>query len=259
MAVHNGTMTDSRISWFSTSQSVVAASIASRRALLAGAGVATVALLAACTSEEGSDDATPYTDEPRSEPAAGAGDSFDESRPYLVFGSNNHGPVVELFVDYRCPHCKVFAEVNGRDLEQLVNAGTIELHVFPRPMLDPRTGTTFSMDTANAVVAAYVQDPALYFEVESAMFELQPASPQDPTPGTADIAAAAAAQGVSDEGVAAIESSEYAAWVTTVEQVGQEREIGTPTVYVNGQMFEGDFTVPGELLQAIEAAAADQS
>lgn len=233
----------------------------SRRSLLAASGAASAAImLAACgngTPSGGAGSAAPTTGQASAGSDAGANaGTFDPDVPYLVFGAGSVGPKVELFVDYRCPHCKNFSLANHDYLEQAVDAGTIELHVYPRPMLDARTGTTFSRDTATAVVATYVQDPALFWDLDTALFALQPESGTDPTPGTQAIADAAESVGANEATVQAILDSEYTEWVQSVEEVGRERNIGTPVVFINGEQFEGDIYTPGPLQKAIEAAAA---
>lgn len=173
----------------------------------------------------------------------------------MSFGSTDAPTQLELFVDYLCPHCKDFAEVNTEDLKALADANEVGLQIYVRPMLDARTGTTYSLDTASCAMAAYVQDPALFWEVDEALFELQPGDDASALPSQDDIFAAAKEAGLSEESLAAVKEGKYTDIVEAAEDEGAKRKIGTPVLYINGAQFEGDFTVPGEVEKAVKEAS----
>lgn len=241
--------------------------VTTRRAAIFAGGAIAAALLAACgnsgskgggkASDSGGSDVTPALPEPTQSAAVSV--PFDESKPYLEFNPDSKGPAVELLVDYRCPHCKLFAEAQDKDIRELVEKGYINYRVYPRPMLDKRTGLTFSNDTASAVVASWVEDPKLFWDMNEAMFALQPESPEDTTPDTAEVAEAAVKAGASEEVKNAVLDEKYRDYVATVEAVGQERQVGTPTVYIDGEEWQGDGEQPGtlkvDLVKAIIAKA----
>ncbi|MDU2058866.1 MAG: DsbA family protein, partial [Dermabacter sp.] len=159
-------------------ESALSRLVTTRRAALAAGGATAAVLLAACgnsgskegkqASDSGASDATPALPEPTQSAAVSV--PFDESKPYLEFNPDSEGPAVELLVDYRCPHCKLFAEAQDKDIRELVEKGYINYRVYPRPMLDKATGLTFSNDTASAVVASWVEDPKLFWDMNEAMF-----------------------------------------------------------------------------------------
>lgn len=236
----------------------------SRRQLLASASAFGSLVLVSACSDSKSDNAN--SPENSSAPAKsgstkgigapGVAAAFDPEVPYLIFGVPGASKVVEIFVDYRCPHCKNFFEANHEYVQKLAENSTeheVELRLYPRPMLDARTGTTFSSDTATAVVASYIEDPASVWQMEAAMFELMPTGPEQPHPSTQEVAAAAKAAGASDKVVAAVENSEYINWLLSVESVGQERQIGTPTIYIDSVQYEGDIYSKGSLEAALNA------
>lgn len=248
-------------------ESALSRLVTTRRAALAAGGATAAVLLAACgnsgnkeggkASDSGASDATPALPSPTQSAAVSV--PFDESKPYLEFNPDSEGPVVELLVDYRCPHCKLFAEAQDKDIRELVEKGYINYRVYPRPMLDMRTGLSFSNDTASAVVASWVEDPKLFWDMNEAMFALQPESPEDHTPDTAEVAEAAIKAGASEEVKKAVLDEKYRDYVATIEEVGQERQAGTPTVYIDGEEWMGDGEQPGtlktDLVKAIAAKA----
>ena len=98
-----------------------------------------------------------------------------EDQPYLEISSSTDGPVVDVHLDFLCPHCRTFEETQGEDLAQMAEAGEITLRVHPRPMLDASsTPAGYSGRAANAAVCAYAEDPAQWLPAQEALFANQP-------------------------------------------------------------------------------------
>lgn len=233
-----------------------------RRHFLAGTSAAVAAIaLAACGDEESKQ--SEKSSESGSDPASskgGEGDSVESShdltadKPFMAFGKEDASKKLELFVDYLCPHCKHFADTNGDYLKEIADSGEVLLHVYVRPMLDAHTGGTYSLDTASCALAAYEQDPASFWKMDNALFGMQPGPEDDALPSQDDIYATATKAGLSDESLAKVKEGMYEDIANAAEKVGQERQIGTPVLYINGTEFSGDFTVDGEVKKAVEAA-----
>ncbi|MEV4140674.1 thioredoxin domain-containing protein [Dactylosporangium sp. NPDC049742] len=168
------------------------------------------------------------------------------------------GPVtVTIYLDYLCPYCGRFERANSGDLERLVAAGTVRLELHPLAFLDRASqGTRYSTRTANAVATVADRSPAKVLAFNAALFEQQPA---EGGPGLTDqrIAAIATGAGVPADVAASFTERRFERWVaTSTDWAFQHGGVtGTPTVLVNGKVFEGDLYTAGPLAAAVAAAA----
>lgn len=171
---------------------------------------------------------------------------------YLEVSTSTDGPVLDVYVDFLCPHCATFHDVQGEDLTQLAQDGEITLRMHPRSMLDGESSPEgYSSRAANAAVCAYAADPAQWFAAEDALFTDQPGP-----------------EGLSDEELSTriteatgldvtdcITAGTYLPWIEhVVEPEALEIGQGTPAVFINGEQFTVDFAVPGVLAKAIHEA-----
>ena len=150
-------------------------------ALVAGAACLALALLLVIalfaggvvfwgSTEDGQGPAAPAGDQEPMVPPGAA-----EGQPYLELSSSEDGPVVDVYIDFLCPHCATFHEAQGEDLQQMAQDGEITLRMHPRPMLDASSSPEgYSGRAANAAVCAYAEDPAQWYAAESALFTHQP-------------------------------------------------------------------------------------
>lgn len=249
----------------------------SRRSLLLG-GTAVLALgLTACG---GSDDEPTNSGDPAPDDAgdtgggADSGDSdgsgsdgggsdgggsagsrdIDRSVPYLELAGGSSGKVVDLLVDFRCPPCRGFVETHGALIRELVDAEEIVLRIHPRPMLDERRNSTYSQDTAGAAAAVYAQDPELLLDFEEAMYAAQPTSPDEPDADIDRIAQIAQEVGGDETCLQQIRDRVYVPWtLEVVEPAARELQVGTPTLVIDGEIWEGDWTEPGAVEDALGA------
>lgn len=176
-----------------------------------------------------------------------------DSQPYLELSTATDGPVVDVYLDFLCPHCATFADNNGSDLQELAEAGTITLRVHPRPMLDANSSPAgYSGRAANAAVCAYAEDPALWFPAEEALFDEQPGAKGLTDEELTEIVTDA---GASDAVGECITAGTYLPWVKdVVEPQARESTQGTPTVLIDGVQYTGTLDTPGALREAIEVA-----
>lgn len=176
-----------------------------------------------------------------------------EDQPYLELSTASEGPVVDVYLDFLCPHCATFAETNGPDLQELAETGSITLRVHPRPMLDPSSSPAgYSGRAANAAVCAYAEDPSLWFPVEEALFEDQPGAEGLSDERLTEIAVGA---GASEAVADCITGGTYLPWIQdVVEPEAVESTEGTPTVLIDGEQYTGATGTPGALREAIETA-----
>ncbi|APX33360.1 hypothetical protein BH708_12260 [Brachybacterium sp. P6-10-X1] len=177
-----------------------------------------------------------------------------EDQPYLEVSSSADGPVVDVYVDFLCPHCATFHEMHGEDLTQLARDGEITLRMHPRPMLDANsTPPGYSGRAANAAVCAYAEDPEQWFDAEAALFENQPGEEGL----TDDELATVISEGTGLDVSSCIAEGTYLPWIQgVVEPEALETTQGTPAVLIDGEQFTGDLAEPDALRSAIDEAIA---
>ncbi len=184
--------------------------------------------------------------------ASTAGRDIDRSVPYLELASDSSGPTLDLLLDFRCPPCRLFMEMHGKLLRSLVEEKKAKLRIHPRPMLDLRRPSTYSQDTAAAAAAVYAQDPGLLLDFEAAMYAKQPKTPEEPEAGIEEIAEVAKSIGGDATCLEQITKRVYVPWtLEVVEPAAQKLEVGTPTLIVDGKIWEGDWRVAGAMEEAI--------
>jgi len=175
----------------------------------------------------------------------------------LVAGTTNDGaPVLDVYLDFTCPHCATFEEVNAEDIDALVSGGEATVVYHPVAILD-RSGdfTGFSGRAVQAAGVVADQAPEAYNAFQAAMFDLF-AESTDAEPTDEQIAAAASEAGVPQEVADALASGErpFAEWVeATTQQFSRDGYTGTPTVLIDGAEFTG-WTEPGALVEAIQGS-----
>ena len=169
---------------------------------------------------------------------------------------------VDVYLDYMCPICGVFEQVNGADLDELRANGDITLTVHPVSILDAQSqGTSYSTRAAQAFayIAENAPDKALAFN--EAMFAQQP---KEGTAGLSNdqIAEIATSVGVPDDVVQGIAAGTYNKFIEALTEIAfNNKEVlnangnfGTPTILINGKRMTSDWSQPGALSAEIAAA-----
>ncbi|MCT1775318.1 DsbA family protein [Brachybacterium sp. p3-SID957] len=179
-----------------------------------------------------------------------------EGQGYLTLGapSDSGKPVLEVHLDFMCPHCGTFEEVNGADLQTIVEQEEATVHLVPRRIMDRSSSSgDFSTRSANALACVYEDDPDNALAFQQAMFDNQP------TQGTAGLSNEemwefAQQAGASDSVQSCIDGRTYQGWVRqTANGYAQEKTSVTPYVEIDGTEFQ-DWSTPGALLEAVRAA-----
>jgi len=179
----------------------------------------------------------------------------------LVAGGTNPGaPVVDVYFDYTCSYCGQFEQINGDDLTEAVEAGDVTLALHPVSILD-RSGdlSAFSGRAAQAAVVVADGAPEAFLDFHEAMYTLWEdavaagaveGGSGDGEPTDADIAAAALDAGVPQDVADRFTQGTYTEWVeANTAQFGRDGFTGTPTVLVDGEVFQ-DWSEPGALVAA---------
>ncbi|WP_084075151.1 thioredoxin domain-containing protein [Demequina sp. NBRC 110052] len=162
-----------------------------------------------------------------------------------VAGTTNDDAVqVDVYLDLLCPYCNVFEQTNGADLDELREAGTIQVNYHVISILDRYSnGTAYSTRSANALATVANYEPEYFLDYLAVLYANQPAEGAD---GLSDdeLAALAVGVGVSADTAGKFEDLEFRAWVASAtEQASIDGMQGTPTMAVNGEIIPQE-TVP---------------
>lgn len=164
---------------------------------------------------------------------------------------------VEIYLDYMCPYCGQFEQANSAEIRRLVQAGTARVELHPLSFLDQQSGgTRYSTRAANAMATVADRSPESVLAFNEALYTEQP---DEGSKGLSDgqIAALASKAGVPQDVVDAFTSRTFEPWVAESTRAAFAAGItGTPTVKINGAVYEGDLYTAGPLSQAIETAAS---
>ncbi|WP_193104957.1 thioredoxin domain-containing protein [Brachybacterium sp. FME24] len=184
-----------------------------------------------------------------------------EDQPYLTFGApeGSGKPVLEMHLDFMCPVCGQFEEINGEDLQTMVDNEEVTLHLVPRKILDTMSTTgDYSTRSAGAMAAVYGEDPAAALTFMQLMFANQPA---ERSPGLTDeeIWSYAEEAGASEEVKSAIDGDTYQPWVRQVaDPYAADKAQGTPYVEIDGTQFQ-EWNAPGAMREAVLAAGGESA
>jgi protein-disulfide isomerase len=174
-------------------------------------------------------------------------------------GSPDAPVTVEIYYDYMCPACGAFDAANSGELSRLVADGTARIELRPIAFLDQQSsGTEYSSRTASAIAVVADAAPDHVWDFHTALYAHQPA---EGSQGLSDeqVAAVATDAGVPADVVDQFSEGVFRPWVASVtKQAFDSGVTGTPTVKIDGEVFEGNAFVVGPLTKAIESAAAGQ-
>ncbi|MDP4510480.1 DsbA family protein [Nonomuraea turcica] len=166
---------------------------------------------------------------------------------------------LEVYLDYMCPYCGRFEPANSGELDRMVADGTVRLELYPLSFLDKASsGAKYSTRAANAVATVADRAPGKVLALSAALFANQP---EEGSRGLSDeeIATLARNAGVPAHVVNAFTSRSFEPWIATSTQAAFDTGIsGTPTVKINGKVFEGDLYTAGPLTTAVTAAKGQQ-
>ncbi|HET8779025.1 MAG TPA: thioredoxin domain-containing protein [Agromyces sp.] len=201
-------------------------------------------------------------------PALAAG---EEPTPTVPDESGTVANIV-TYVDYLCPFCGDFEATNAESIRTMVEEGAATLEVHPVALLTNKSaGTQYSLRAANAAACVADSSPDAFLDFHELLFENQP---EEGTSGLTndELKALADEAGVSNlSGIEqCIDDTQFKSWVQEstnraltepVPNSDLPSIIGTPTVLVNGQQYDGGLSDPAEfqsfVLQATSATFND--
>jgi len=198
----------------------------------------------------------PAGEAPSAEPAPAARDVAD----------------VVVWVDYHCPACKEFELENAAYLEQLVTTGAATVRVHPVAITDGSSrGARYASRAAGAALCVADLSPDQFWRASDTLFLAQPA-PGDRGLTDEQLAALVTGlDGVDDAAALAecVDERRFVPWVgaaTARAFAGPlptddlESLRGTPTVLVNGELFDASQQTFPEFVTTVlgDAYAAEQ-
>lgn len=179
-------------------------------------------------------------------------------------GSTGDGVTVDVYLDPMCPWCGVLEQVNGDDLAELVAQQGVTVVYHPVAVLDDLSrGTVYSTRAVNALGVVADRAPAAFPAFLASLFA-EGTQPKEGSTGLDDetLASLAESAGVPADVTATFTTSTpkgrlFAGWAAATPALIPPNAQGkavTPTVLIDGERWEGDFTVPGTLRAAVETA-----
>ncbi|TCN43225.1 protein-disulfide isomerase [Kribbella orskensis] len=158
-------------------------------------------------------------------------------------GAKSH---IDLYLDFRCPHCADFEEESGPTIDKLVQDGTATLTYWPlafvSPDDSPRLANAFAAAAANGKALSYAD--GMYGDFSKAWT-------------TDQLIDLGKQLGIDDQKFeAAVNDNSYQGWLDSIAQAANDRKVeGTPTVFVNDKMLSGDQLTPEGLEKAVGATS----
>jgi protein-disulfide isomerase len=154
---------------------------------------------------------------------------------------------IDIYLDFRCPHCAEFEESTGATVDKLVQDGTATLTYWPlafvNPDASPRLANAFAAAAANGKALSYADEMYADFSKSWTTGQLLDLGNQ------LGIGDATFQQAVRDNA--------YGGWLDTVSKAADDRGVtGTPTVYVNDKQLDADQLTADGLRKAVDAIAS---
>jgi protein-disulfide isomerase len=151
---------------------------------------------------------------------------------------------IDLYVDFRCPHCKDFEDENAATLDELVDSGTAtvtyEPLAFVNPGASPRLANAFACAAAAGKARSYSDQ--LYAAFEKSWTEEQ-------------LLELGRKLGIEDPGFTqCVKDKSQAKWLESIAKAADARGVtGTPTVFVNDKLLPEDQLTPDGIKAAVAA------
>jgi protein-disulfide isomerase len=149
---------------------------------------------------------------------------------------------IDLYLDFRCPHCAEFEAASGTTLDQLVQNGSTTITYWPlafvSPQDSPRLANAFAASAANGKAMSFVD--GIYGDFSKAWT-------------TDQLIQLGKQLGVDDAKYeAAVKGNTSAGWLDSIAQAANSRNVtGTPTVYVNGKVLTAEQLTPAGIKAAV--------
>ncbi|GAA4144654.1 hypothetical protein GCM10023068_17140 [Leifsonia shinshuensis] len=174
---------------------------------------------------------------------------------------------IQIWLDYQCPFCDQFETTNSAQMKQWMADGTATLEIHPIAILDSSTNNQYSTRAAAAMSCVANYEPDKFFDLNSVLFANQPDEQTGSGLTNAKMVELFKSAGVSSSDITkCVNDQTFSKFVTdrTNEAVANSQlknpangSFGTPTVFVNGERYQGGFTDASQFAAFVAAAVKD--
>lgn len=161
---------------------------------------------------------------------------------------------VNVYLDFNCVHCATFEGVNSNDVRSLLENGDATVYMHPLNYLGANPGD-YSLRAANAFAIVASDAPEAAYDFMQGLFANRPETGEglDDT----QIAEIALAAGVPEDVASTLTDPTYLEWVAVAsDQARADGVSGTPSTFIDGEEWAGDWTVAGQLYSDITGGEA---
>ncbi|MGO4300826.1 DsbA family protein [Leifsonia sp. RAF41] len=174
---------------------------------------------------------------------------------------------IQIWLDYQCPFCDQFETTNNSQIKQWLDEGSATLEVHPVAILDSTQNKQYSTRAAAAASCVANSQPDKFFDVNAALFANQPDEQTGTGLTNSEIVKILKDAGVDSQSVTdCVNKQTFASFVTAMTQGATSNSqlknptsggFGTPTVFVNGERYQGGFTDAAQFAAFKDAAVKD--
>ena len=185
--------------------------------------------------------------------AAGLDSASERQGVTVVSGSNTAKLKLTIYADFLCPYCGQLQANYGPQMEQLIQAGTLQVTYQMIPLLNDRSDPPgYSLDSANASLCA--ADQGKFTAFHDSLYKSQPAEGQRGYDNAQLIKLGNDLGITSPDFATCVNNGTYKAQINTAYQkIASDPSFqGTPTVLHNNQQV--NWTDPNWLTNLLNAA-----
>ncbi|MGN6762154.1 MAG: DsbA family protein [Leifsonia sp.] len=174
---------------------------------------------------------------------------------------------IQIWLDYQCPFCDQFETTNDDQIKQWLTDGSATLEIHPVAILDSTANKQYSTRAGAAVSCVANSKPEKFWDVNSALFAKQPDEQTGGGLSNAQILSIFKDAGVSSKAITdCVNNQTFASFIgdmtqgaTTNSQLKNPTSggFGTPTVFVNGERYQGGFTDAAKFAAFKDTAVKD--
>ena len=174
---------------------------------------------------------------------------------------------IQIWLDYQCPYCNEFETTNTPQITKWLDAGTATLEVHPVAILDSPTNNQYSTRAAAAAACVAAYDPSKFLAMNTALYANQPNESTGSGLPNSKILSIFKGVGIDSQQISdCVNKQTYAKFITdrTNEAVNSSQlknptqgGFGTPTVFVNGERYNGGFTDATQFANFVQTAVKD--
>jgi len=174
---------------------------------------------------------------------------------------------IQIWLDYQCPYCDQFETTNDDQIKQWMADGSATVEIHPVAILDSVQNKNYSTRAGAAASCVANSQPNKFWDVNSALFAKQPDEQTGTGLTNAEILSIFKDAGVSSKAVTdCVNNQTYADFVTAMTKDATTNSqlknpttggFGTPTVFVNGERYQGGFTDASQFAAFTQAAVKD--